>query len=97
MASSKKSSKRIFFNEIPVQDYTNYPFTFFSYVPQNSELNTILPVKVEEFLDFSLVGDTFSTGTCELFVCCWVFDLKPILDNVGLKLFILLIMYTLLF
>ena len=50
----KPSSGQIFFNEIPVQDYTNYPFNFFSYVPQNSELNTILPVKVEEFLDFSV-------------------------------------------
>lgn len=50
----KPSSGQIFFNEIPIQDYSNYPFTFFSYVPQNSELNTILPVKVEEFLDFSV-------------------------------------------
>ena len=50
----KPDSGKIFFNEKQVSDYKKYPFHYLSYVPQSSELNTIIPVKVEEFMDFSM-------------------------------------------
>ncbi len=50
----KPTSGKIYFNDKLVQDFNHYPFQHFSYVPQNSELNTTLPVKVHEFLGFSM-------------------------------------------
>ncbi len=50
----RPKSGTVYFNGIPATDYENYPFHFFSYVPQHSELNTTLPVKVYEFMDFSM-------------------------------------------
>lgn len=49
----KADSGDLFFNEKKVTDSNDYPFNQFSYVPQNSELNTILPVKVSEYMDFA--------------------------------------------
>lgn len=43
----------IAFNGINVLEMKHYPFELFSYVPQTSELNTVLPVKVSEYLDFT--------------------------------------------
>jgi len=34
-------------------DKHNYPYSSFSYVPQHSELNSILPVKVSEYMGFA--------------------------------------------
>ncbi|MBC7427324.1 MAG: ATP-binding cassette domain-containing protein [Bacteriovorax sp.] len=50
----KASSGEIFFNEKSLTAYAHYPFHLFSYVPQSSELNPTMPVKVKEFLDFSI-------------------------------------------
>lgn len=50
----KPTSGEIYFNGLPLKDYHGHPFHLFSYVPQVSELNTTMPVKVSEFLDFSL-------------------------------------------
>ena len=50
----RPSSGEIFFNDQPVSSLDNYPYQLFSYVPQVSELNPVMPVKVDEFLDFSL-------------------------------------------
>lgn len=50
----KASSGEIYFNETPLSQYHHYPYELFSYVPQSSELNTIMPVRVSEYLDFSM-------------------------------------------
>ena len=50
----KPSSGNIFFNEKLLSDFTTHPFHIFSYVPQVNELNPAMPVKVSEFLDFSI-------------------------------------------
>ncbi len=50
----KPSSGEIYFNDKAVSAYDGHPFHLFSYVPQASELNPTMPVKVSEFLDFSL-------------------------------------------
>jgi len=50
----KAESGEIYFNEKPISSYGNYPFQLFSYVPQSSELNPTMPVKVTEFMDFSM-------------------------------------------
>jgi zinc transport system ATP-binding protein len=50
----KPSSGEIYFDEKPLSSFDKYPYSIFSYVPQSSELNTTMPVKVSEFLDFSL-------------------------------------------
>ncbi|MDO9183298.1 MAG: ATP-binding cassette domain-containing protein [Bacteriovorax sp.] len=49
----KADSGTIFFDEKSSSEFKKYPFEKFSYVPQNSELNTILPVKVSEYMDFA--------------------------------------------
>lgn len=49
----KPDSGDIFFNGINSRDFKRYPYELFSYVPQNSELNTILPVKVYEYMNFA--------------------------------------------
>ena len=49
----KADSGNIFFEGQSVSELNKYPFDKFSYVPQNSELNTILPVKVSEYMDFT--------------------------------------------
>ncbi|MBC7540780.1 MAG: ATP-binding cassette domain-containing protein [Bacteriovorax sp.] len=49
----KADSGKLFFENKLSSDYKVYPFALFSYVPQNSELNTILPVKVNEYMDFA--------------------------------------------
>lgn len=49
----KPTSGELFFEEKNLKDYKKYPFEIFSYVPQNSELNTILPVKVYEYMEFA--------------------------------------------
>jgi ABC-type Mn2+/Zn2+ transport system ATPase subunit len=43
----------LYFEEKNIKEFKNYPFELFSYVPQNSELNTILPVKVFEYMNFA--------------------------------------------
>lgn len=48
------TSGTIFFNERPTSAYNGFPFHLFSYVAQVSELNPTMPVKVSEFMDFSL-------------------------------------------
>lgn len=48
------SSGEIYFDEKPLSSFDKYPYSLFSYVPQSSELNTTMPVKVYEFLDFSI-------------------------------------------
>jgi ABC-type Mn2+/Zn2+ transport system ATPase subunit len=51
----KASSGKIYFNGKEASAYEHgYPFHLFSYVPQSSELNATMPVKVNEFLDFSM-------------------------------------------
>ena len=49
----KPQSGQIYFNGVNVQSLSHYPFELFSYVPQNSELNLTLPVKVREYMDFA--------------------------------------------
>jgi zinc transport system ATP-binding protein len=49
----RADSGELFFEGKASNDYKNYPFELFSYVPQNSELNTILPVKVSEYMEFA--------------------------------------------
>lgn len=49
----KPSSGELYFDERPLSSYVKYPFHLFSYVPQSSELNAIMPVKVYELLDFT--------------------------------------------
>lgn len=49
----KPDSGKLFFEGKPIEDFKKYPFELFSYVPQNSELNTALPVKVYEYMDFA--------------------------------------------
>ena len=49
----KPKSGTLYFNDVKVNLDEKHPFTFFSYVPQNSELNTILPITVLEFMKFS--------------------------------------------
>ncbi len=58
----------LFFDDKNLKDYQNYPYEKFSYVPQNSELNTILPVKVSEYMEFakSLYKNISSTEVDEL-------------------------------
>jgi zinc transport system ATP-binding protein len=50
----KADSGELYFDGTPLSSLSKYPYNLFSYVPQNSELNTTMPVKVYEFLDFSL-------------------------------------------
>jgi zinc transport system ATP-binding protein len=49
----KLKSGNIFFNNTLSTNFNNYPYHFFSYVPQNSELNTTLPVNVSEYMEFT--------------------------------------------
>jgi zinc transport system ATP-binding protein len=49
----KAESGDLYFDEKNVREFKRYPFEKFSYVPQNSELNTILPVKVSEYMNFA--------------------------------------------
>jgi zinc transport system ATP-binding protein len=49
----KADSGKLYFEGKSAYDTKKYPFDMFSYVPQNSELNTILPVKVYEYMSFS--------------------------------------------
>lgn len=49
----KADSGELYFEEKLSTEYKKYPFEKFSYVPQNSELNTILPVKVVEYMNFA--------------------------------------------
>ncbi len=50
----KPTSGELYFDEIPLSKYSLYPYHLFSYVPQSSELNATMPVKVYEFLDFTI-------------------------------------------
>ena len=50
----KASSGELYFDGKPLSAHSKYPYHLFSYVPQNSELNVTMPVKVHEFLDFSI-------------------------------------------
>ena len=50
----KPSSGELYFDEKPLSEYSKYPYHLFSYVPQSSELNATMPVKVYEFLDFTI-------------------------------------------
>ena len=56
----KLKSGKIYFNNTLASDFNSYPYHLFSYVPQNSELNTTLPVSVEEYMVFtsSLYSDS---------------------------------------
>jgi zinc transport system ATP-binding protein len=49
----KADSGKIFFSEIDSREFKTYPYDKFSYVPQYSELNSILPVKVCEYMEFA--------------------------------------------
>ena len=49
----KPCSGEIYFEEKSIAEFKKYPYELFSYVPQNSELNTILPVKVSEYMAFT--------------------------------------------
>jgi zinc transport system ATP-binding protein len=49
----KPNSGNLLFDGIDSTHFKSYPFEKFSYVPQNSELNTILPVKVFEYMNFA--------------------------------------------
>jgi zinc transport system ATP-binding protein len=49
----KADSGQIYFDGVLVEKNKNYPFHQFSYVPQHSELNPILPVKVSEYMEFA--------------------------------------------
>jgi len=49
----KPDSGNLYFEENNSNDFKHYPFALFSYVPQHSELNTILPVKVSEYMNFA--------------------------------------------
>lgn len=46
-------SGELYFQGKNIKEFKNYPYQLFSYVPQNSELNTILPVKVTEYMNFA--------------------------------------------
>lgn len=50
---TKPTSGDIFFKGKDIKEMKNYPYHLFSYVPQTSELNVVLPVRVCEYLDFS--------------------------------------------
>jgi zinc transport system ATP-binding protein len=50
----KANSGELFFEGRPLSSLPHHPYELFSYVPQNSELNVTMPVKVYELLDFSL-------------------------------------------
>nr|BDT28757.1 metal ABC transporter ATP-binding protein [Bacteriovorax sp. HI3] len=50
----KAKSGEIYFNGEPLSSLKKYPYHLLSYVPQSSELNPIMPVKVSELLDFSI-------------------------------------------
>lgn len=50
----KPTSGELYFNGKPLSSFDGHPFHLFSYVPQASELNPTMPVKVGEFLDFSV-------------------------------------------
>ena len=49
----KPDSGHLYFDEKEISSYPSYPYHLFSYVPQNSELNTTLPVKVDEYMEFT--------------------------------------------
>jgi zinc transport system ATP-binding protein len=49
----KLKSGEIYFENTSVTSFKKYPYHLFSYVPQNSELNTTLPVSVEEYMTFT--------------------------------------------
>jgi zinc transport system ATP-binding protein len=49
----KPTAGEVFFAGKSVNEYKTYPYNFFSYVPQTSELNASLPVKVSEYMDFT--------------------------------------------
>jgi zinc transport system ATP-binding protein len=61
----KADSGELFFEEKLSSEFKKYPFEIFSYVPQNSELNTILPIKVSEYMSyaFSLYKNILSNET----------------------------------
>lgn len=50
----KPTNGELFFNETSLSNFSKYPYHLFSYVPQSSELNATMPVKVYEFLDFTI-------------------------------------------
>lgn len=50
----KATSGELYFDGAPLSTLSKYPYHLFSYVPQNSELNVTMPVKVYEFLEFSI-------------------------------------------
>lgn len=49
----KPTAGEIIFDGRPTSEFKHYPFHYFSYVPQTSELNPSLPVKVTEYMDFT--------------------------------------------
>jgi zinc transport system ATP-binding protein len=50
----KPQSGKIYFDDKEISEFEGYPYHLFSYVPQTSELNPTMPVKVSEYMDFSL-------------------------------------------
>lgn len=50
----KPTSGELYFDEKPLSSFPKYPYELFSYVPQSSELNATMPVKVYEFIDFTI-------------------------------------------
>lgn len=49
----KPSHGKITYDGIPCSNIGHFPYHLLAYVPQNSELNTILPLKVSEYIDYS--------------------------------------------
>lgn len=49
----KPNSGDLFFMNKSIHELKKYPYEILSYVPQNSELNTTLPVKVNEYMSFT--------------------------------------------
>ncbi|MBY0413851.1 MAG: ATP-binding cassette domain-containing protein, partial [Bdellovibrionales bacterium] len=50
----KADQGELYFDEQALSSMKKFPYDVFSYVPQSSELNLTMPVKVYEFLDFSI-------------------------------------------
>lgn len=50
----RATSGKLYFDGKEISEYGTYPYHLFSYVPQTSELNPAMPVKVSEYMDFSL-------------------------------------------
>lgn len=46
-------SGELFFDGKKVSDFNKYPYHLFSYVPQTSELNATMPIRVSEYMNYT--------------------------------------------